>query len=170
MISNITQDSGIHTMSSRRDSAYSDSALPMYHSPNALQHRTNSDYSSSANYIYHKHFTDQLDHMSNGVKNIDFTTQHTDGRSSQNFLHSPYNNCESTHTVNSCDINRRQCGSQHESNRLSCCSQRCYLVDPGGGENFTCQKMQKETCCTSLHHTRCSCMNQVSGRNYYKNG
>ncbi|KAJ8921657.1 hypothetical protein NQ315_010566 [Exocentrus adspersus] len=65
LTSHLTHDSGIHTMSSRRESAFSDSALPFSHNVGAAPYgrRTNSDCMPSDNYVQTGRLTQSMEHL-----------------------------------------------------------------------------------------------------------
>lgn len=102
-MTNITQDSGIHTMSSRRESAFDDGALQYLNpSMNMFYRKSNSDCLPN--------YTGSLDHLSNRLQNMNFKTASC---------------CDIAH--------QNSCHCSHEPIRISHCSGRLHPSDPGGG-------------------------------------
>ncbi|KAK9874680.1 hypothetical protein WA026_005500 [Henosepilachna vigintioctopunctata] len=123
--SNITHDSGIHTMSSRRDSAFSDSILPHGYGQHQ-QRRSNSDYTPPVQHPARR-LTHSMDHVTNGIQNFEISSHQGADRGS---FHS---NCHSQHC---CD--RQSRCSHHEPVHRSGHAPCSGLVndyqpaDPGG--------------------------------------
>lgn len=134
-MTNITQDSGIHTMSSRRESAFSDGALPYVNpSINGCYRKANSDCMPANNYVMNHCLGGSLDQITHRLQNAHIQNYN---RNEQPTVFS--------HTGGSC------CDSHHKSCevvRISHCSSRFHPSDPGGG-SFTCQKFKQNSGCCS---------------------
>lgn len=158
MMSNITQDSGIHTMSSRRESAYSDSALPnLYHHSEGFQRRSSSD-CITGNVLPNKFLGNGVDHITRRLENAEIAP------------HTPCNKVETPQPVfsrceSACDCHSRQYSCHQETSRVSHCSQR-YSSDPGGGSCYRAQS----NCCLSIHHTTCACLKRNYLNGHGENG
>lgn len=132
VMSNITQDSGIHTMSSRRESAFSDGAL-QYLSPsiNACYKKANSDCVPGNNYLANNCLGGSLDRFQNVY------VQH----------HHETNTNEPPLSVFSQKVS---CCDDHQVARISYCSNRFHSSDPGGGSfsqrRYNCSAVQSVSC------------------------
>ncbi|KAJ8934369.1 hypothetical protein NQ314_013410 [Rhamnusium bicolor] len=133
--SHLTHDSGIHTMSSRRDSAFSDSALPYSHNlySNPYVRRTNSDCLPSENLYQPGRLAHSMEHLR--TQNYEPVPCHSDQRAytgsynNKNEQMSVFSNCGSNYEP----INNRF--SYHEiAASVSQCTQNCCPpAEPGGG-------------------------------------
>lgn len=139
-MTNITQDSGIHTMSSRRESAFSDGALPYFNSTTNLCHRkANSDCMPINNYPSNHCLGGSLDQLTNRLQNINVQTYN---RNDQSLGFSHAGSCCDSHHLQQQQQQQKSCNCSHEPVRISHCSGRYQPSDPGGG-SFTCQQQQR---------------------------
>lgn len=153
-MSHVTEDSGILTMSSRRDSAFSDSALPhIYSFPNEKQKNTRSDRDTSCGYVHNRCQSNSMDQLSNRFQNMDVTAKHPSNFNCTN------NSCSRHDTLSVFSQSGSACESHtrsncyEESGKLNHFSHRCFS-DPGIGNSFTYQKMQSDSaCCENPHST-----------------
>lgn len=136
-MTNITQDSGIHTMSSRRESAFSDGALQYFNSTtNGCHRKANSDCMPVNTYLQNHCLGGSLDQLTNRLQNVNVQTYTRHDHSSV-FSH-----------VGSCCDHQKSCSCPHEPVRISHCSGRIHPSDPGGG-SFTCQRFNNQSGCCS---------------------
>lgn len=133
--SHLTHDSGIHTMSSRRESAFSDSALPFSHNMcvTSFGRRTNSDCGPSDNIFQNGRLTHSMEHLK--IQNYEPLPRQTDTKIYSD-LHanrnmSVFSNCESNFEA----VNNKY-SYQDLPPSASQCSQRCCPQgEPGGGKS-----------------------------------
>lgn len=135
VMSNITQDSGIHTMSSRRESAFSDGAL-QYLNPSMNCHRkSNSDCMPVNSYLPNHCLGKSLDQLSNRFQHISIPCNRYEPPTISVF----------SQTGSCCDPHhQKSCNCPHEVARISHCSNRFHSSDPGGG-SFSYQKCSQST-------------------------
>ncbi|XP_044757238.1 serine/threonine-protein kinase PLK4 [Coccinella septempunctata] len=130
MSSHITNDSGIHTMSSRRDSAFSDSILPhSYAQPLFPSRRANSDCAPPSHHPVRR-LTHSMDQVTNGVQNFDLGP-HKDLSCNNGSCH---NSCRSqNYERNSrCSYQEPVHLSCHNSNPCNGLANHYQPSDPGG--------------------------------------
>ncbi|XP_018571436.1 serine/threonine-protein kinase PLK4 [Anoplophora glabripennis] len=132
--SHLTHDSGIHTMSSRRESAFSDSALPFSHNlySSPCGRRTNSDCGPSDNLFQSGRLTHSMEQLR--IQRYDALSRHTDLRTCSD-------SCSNRNEM-SLFSNGESNFEQPMYNKYSCqdlppsasqCSQRyCSPIEPGG--------------------------------------
>ncbi|KAL3277015.1 hypothetical protein HHI36_012377 [Cryptolaemus montrouzieri] len=114
MSSNMTQDSGIHTMSSRRDSAFSDSVLPNAFVPSNFQsRRANSDYTPTDHNPVRR-LTQSMDHVTNGIQSCDIACRDLP------------NTCGPTNNGGDRISYHSNCHSQHYDRNSRCSNQNSF--------------------------------------------
>ncbi|CAH1373592.1 unnamed protein product [Tenebrio molitor] len=128
MTSHLTQDSGIHTMSSRRESAFSDGAIPnMYMTPNNFRH-SNSDCMASANKC--NSTPHSIEHITRKIHDTHIRSNYSDPQCCSNIHHKIP---ESLSLLSNCGETKSSHCSCHELlQSVSQCSQSAYPADPGG--------------------------------------
>lgn len=141
MTNNTTQDSGIHTMSSRRESAFSDGALLLPPSMNGRCGKANSDCMPSNNCPPNRFLGGSLDQLTNRFQNANLHP--CSNRTEQVSVFSQAGSC--------CHQNSCNCP------RFSHCTNRFQSSDPGGG-SFSCQRFN--SCCSGAS---CANRNFASG-------
>lgn len=151
-MTNITQDSGIHTMSSRRESAFSDGAL-QYLSPsiNACYRKANSDCMPTNNHLPNHCLGGSLDQLANRFQNV--------------YVQHHYENsvpCSTNDQPLSVFSQKVSCCDDHQVARISHCSNRFHSSDPGGG-SFSHQRFNQSGCCSGVQSVSCS------NRNFHSN-
>lgn len=150
-MSHVTEDSGIHTMSSRRESAFSDSALPHIYK----QTKVNSDCENLCGYIHNSCQSTNVEQLSNRFQNMDIPAKR------QSNFNCTSNSCSRHDTLSvfsqsgsACESHARSSCHQ-ESGKLNQFSNRCFS-DPGAGNSFTYQRLQSGSGCCETPHSTCS--------------
>lgn len=119
LTSNITDDSGIHTMSSKKDSAFYDSSSLPY--TNNLERKANSDC-----FPYHNHYKLCTDMEQLKVRSCDIFPRQVE---SQNAV----KDSDFYHYINALESRKPSCCE--ENSGLSHCSRNIQMPsDPGGGK------------------------------------
>lgn len=145
MTSSITEDSGIHTMSSRRESAFSDSVLPhTYNLPDRPQKKANSDCAPMSGYLYNKCYINQADILRNPQDKRNCANSSCNGFDTISvFSQAP------THE------NQTRLSCHQDTATLSHCNHRCSS-DPGIRNSFTYQQTRPTSGCYEILPSTCS--------------
>ncbi|XP_045468652.1 serine/threonine-protein kinase PLK4 [Harmonia axyridis] len=178
MSSHITNDSGIHTMSSRRDSAFSDSIIPQAFGPPVFQsRRANSDCAPSA-HLPVRRLTHSMDHVNNAMQNFDLGPSTDLQTCTPPYISgdrgSCHNNCHSQpYDRNSrCSYQESTHLSCHKSNPCNGLANHYQPSDPGGPgmvlggltSSNRCSPMSSH--CTDVYNLPRSCQGPNINDNY----
>lgn len=153
-MSHVTEDSGIHTMSSRRESAFGDSTAPNVYN----QTKATNDCDAFCGYIHSRCHNNSVEQLSNRFQNMDIPSKH------QSNFNCTSNSCSRHDTLSvfsqpgsACESHARSSCYQ-ESGKLNHFSQRCFS-DPGGN-SFTYQRLQSGSGCCETPHSTCAYANR----------
>lgn len=156
MTSNITQDSGIHTMSSKRDSAFNDGNCYTY--SNDHNRRARSDYASSLPCHISGHSSRSVDHVTHQLQQLPMLQNNRNCMSADEHVPIYYNQGIRN------DIYGKVFPDSVQQPAHSHCSQHCCQpTDPGGGLfassiNKECRAGSQclQSQCCAVQTSRCS--------------